>query len=179
MEHTKEQVKAELKAAMNIAKDSPLCSLSDEELQKRFEDLSTDENLETLSKLLTVADGEKPEKRKIEKTTITVEVLTDTADKLNTVYERHGIPVGEQIDRMTFNFHPYDVGLAAHLICEEILSCTVNFDQAQFNLTIYMVLNILKKCFADGEPDALRRIVDELIEVIKAKGTELPDGETE
>jgi len=48
MEHTKEQVKKELDQALQIAKDSPYRTLSDEELKKRFDDLSTEESLETL-----------------------------------------------------------------------------------------------------------------------------------
>ena len=179
MEHTKEQVKKELEQAMQIAKDSPNCTLSDEELKKRYDDLSTDENLETLSKLLTVADGDKPEAKKHETTTITARVLKETADRLTRISEEQGIPLGEQIDRMTFKFHPYDVGLAVQLICEEIVTCTINFDQPQFYLTLYMVLNVLKKCLDGNEPESLKKLVDEMEEILKSKGAELPEDEAE
>lgn len=33
-----------------------------------------------------------------------------------------GISVGEQIDRLCFNYHPYDAGLAAQMICESIVA---------------------------------------------------------
>ena len=164
---------------MQIAKDSPYRTLSDEELKKRYDDLSTEESLETLSKLLTVADGNKPETKKHEKTTITATVLKETADRLTEISEEQGIPLGEQIDRMTFKFHPYDVGLAVQLICEVIVTCTVNFDQPQFYLTLYMVLDVLKKCLDGNEPESLKKRVEEMEEILKSKGAELPEEEAE
>lgn len=167
---------------MKLLKNKHDLDISEEELLSRHTALSSDENLEILSLLMSVAEsekGEKSEKKKIEKTTITVEVLKETADRFNAVYEESGIPIGEQIDRMSFNFHPYDIGLAVQLICEDILAHTVNFNQAQFDLVIYLVLSMLKKSFASNEPDALRRMVDDVSALIRGKGAEAPaDGES-
>ena len=82
---------------------------------KKIEAVSTEEGLEMWSRLLKVAAGE-PRPRSTEKVALTAEVLKDTADRLNDISEVTGKSVGEQIDRLCFNFHPYDAGLAAHMI---------------------------------------------------------------
>ena len=118
-----------------------------------------------LALLTRAAEGEKnerPPKRTTEKTTVTIEVSKETADKFHEIYEHIGIPVGEQIDRMFIHYHPYDMGLAVQLICEDIVVHTENFNQAQFNLIIYLVLSMLKKSFASDEPEALRRMVEDI-----------------
>ena len=177
MEYTNEQLNRELDQAFKLLKDKHNIDISEEELLSQNAALPSDEKNKILAMLMSVAESEKKEKkdkRKIEKTTITVEVLKETAERFNAIYEKIGVTVGEQIDRMSFNFHPYDMGMAAELICEDILIHTVNFNHVQFNFVIYLVLSMLKKSFADNEPSALRRLVDEVGTLICGKGAEAP-----
>lgn len=177
MEYTNEQLKREFDQAFKLLKDKHNIDISEEELLSQNAALPSDEKNKILAMLMSVAESEKKEKsdkKKIEKTTITIEVLKETADRFNAIYEKIGVTVGEQIDRMSFNFHPYDMGIAAELICEDILIHTVNFNNVQFNFVIYLVLSMLKKSFADNEPYALRRLVDEVGALICGKGAEAP-----
>ena len=106
----REKVLKQLDDAAEAIRNNPASDFTEEELRKKIEAVSTEEGLEMWSRLLKVAAGE-PRPRSTEKTTLTAEVLKDTADRLNNISEVTGISVGEQIDRLCFNFHPYDAGL--------------------------------------------------------------------
>ena len=102
--------------------------------------------------------------------------MKDTADRLNDISEVTGISVGEQIDRRCFNYHPYDAGLAAQMICESIVAHTSNLDDAQFDLAIYMVLNIFTKVFEkDDDKAAFTELVERAKAMLQSKGVEAPD----
>lgn len=63
------------------------------------------------------------EKREIctERVTLNAEVMKDTVDRLNHICNVTGVTVGEQIDRLCFNFHPNDSGLAVQMMLRYFL----------------------------------------------------------
>ena len=169
------KVLKQLDDAAEAIRNNPASDFTEEELRKKIEAVSTEEGLEMWSRLLKVAAGE-PRSRSTEKTTLTAEVLKDTADRLNDISEVTGISVGEQIDRLCFNFNPYDAGLAAHMICESIVAHTSNLDDAQFDLAIYMVLNIFTKVLEkDDDKAAFTELVERAKAMLQSKGVEAPD----
>ena len=171
------KVLKQLDDAAEAIRNNPASDFTEEELRKKIEAVSTEEGLEMWSRLLKVA-AEEPRPRSTEKATLIAEVLKDTADRLNDISEVTGISVGEQIDRLCFNFHPYDAGLAAHMICESIVAHTSNLDDAQFDLAIYMVLNIFTKVLEkDDDKAAFTELVERAKAMLQSKGVEAPDEE--
>ena len=80
------KVLKQLDDAAEAIRNNPASDFTEEELRKKIEAVSTEEGLEMWSRLLKVAAGE-PRSRSTEKTTLTAEVLKDTADRLNDISE--------------------------------------------------------------------------------------------
>lgn len=170
-ETEREKVKKQLEEAAKFIRNNPDCDISEEELRDRIGSVSTEEGLELLSRILKVASG--TEKREIctERVTFTAEVMKDTIDRLNHIYNVTGVTVGEQIDRLCFNFHPNDSGLAAQMICESIVAHTSNLDEAQFDLTMFIVLSMFSKVLEEGQDkNSFKRLVERAREMLQSKG---------
>lgn len=171
-EAEREKVLKELEGVAETIRKNPDSDLTEEEFRRRIETVSTEEGLELLSRLLKVAAGE-PRPVCTEKVTITAEIMKDTAERLEQICEMTGMSVGEQIDRLCFNYHPYDAGLAAQMICESIVAHTSNLDDMQFDLAIYMVLNLFTKVLEkDNDKAAFTELVERAKAMLQSKGAD-------
>lgn len=178
MDNKKELLLKQLEEVKQYIADNPDCEISVEELEASIESVSTAEGIELLSRFMKAVSGTPQKKMSTEKTTITAEVLKDTADKLNSVAEISGTPVGEQIDRMGFYIHPYDPALAAQLICEDLIAHTINLSEDQFDLAIYLVLSMMEKGLgmdSENNRKAFKDLVEKARKVLDNKGIELPE----
>ena len=64
------------------------------------------------------------------------------------------------------------------MICESIVAHTSNLDDAQFDLAIYMVLNIFTKVLEkDDDKAAFTELVERAKAMLQSKGVEAPDEE--
>ncbi len=178
-ENEKKKVLQQLEDVADAIRNNPASDFTEEELRERIEAETTEEGLEKWSRILKVAAGE-PRPRSSEKVTLTVEVLENTAERLNQISEVTGVSVGEQIDRLCFNFHPYDAGLATQMICESIVAHTCNLDDTQFDLTMYLVLtsflSVLKK---EKSKDTFAMLVEKIRVLLEEKGVEIPEEDEE
>lgn len=59
MKYTKEDAKKKLEKAVADLKNNPRCDISDEELERRYAALCTDDNLDILSRMLTALEEER------------------------------------------------------------------------------------------------------------------------
>ena len=171
------KVLQQLEEAAEAIRKNPNSDLTEDELRRRIETVSTEEGLELLSRLLKVAAGE-PRPVCIEKVTLTAEIMKDTAERLEQISEVTGVTVGEQIDRLCFNYHPRDAALAAQMICESIVAHTSNLDEPQFDLAMYIVLSMFSKVLESGnDKAAFADLVERARTLLQSKGVDLPDEE--
>lgn len=178
-ENERELLMKQLAEAVELIRNNPDSDIREEELRAKIEAVSTEEGLELLSRVLKVSSGAGKRDVCTEKVSITAEVMKDTADRLNNISDVAGIPIGEQIDRLCFNYHPQDAGLAAQMICESIVAHTSNLNDAQFDLAMYMVLSMFSKVSEKEEDkDAFARLVEDARSVLERKGVNLPEEES-
>ena len=170
MNMTKEQVRKEMEKRLKESQNDPHFKISEEQLENWKEAMMDEANLQILSLIMSTPDRSKNTLRETQ--TITVEVLQETAESLNKVFDRTGISIGEQIDRMTFQFHPSDIGVAVQFTCEDLLAHTIKFNEMQFQMTVYLLVSLLKKgLFAENNTN-LRKTLEELCDYLKQKITE-------
>lgn len=169
------KVLKQLEDAAEAIRNNPASDFTEDEIREQIKAATTEENLETWARILKIAAGE-PRPKCTERTTLTVDVLKDTAERLNQICEVTGMSVGEQIDRLCFNYHPHDAGLAAQMICESIVAHTSNLDDGQFDIAIYIVLNLFTKVLEkDNDKDAFSELVERAKAMLRSKGVEAPD----
>lgn len=100
-------------------------------------------------------------------TTLTATVLYKTEEALKNLSEVSGLSVGEIIDRLVVNWEAHDAVYPSQLILEDMVMHTQKLDRKHLNLTFAIVLSVIKKSMSDDEPEALKRIVEELDAMLK------------
>lgn len=100
---------------------------------------------------------------------ITATVLPQTKNALENMSEVSGISVGEIIDRMTLKWSPKDPEYAAQLILDEMVIHSRYLGPEDFNRTVSIVLAVIKKSLAIDEPEAIKKFIDEIEQILKDK----------
>lgn len=110
-------------------------------------------------------------------TTLTATVLNKTEEALKHMGELSGLSAGEVIDRLVVNWEAHDAVFASQLILEDMVMHTRLLDREHLNLTFAIVLSVIKKSMSDDEPEALKRLVEELSAMLKEPDAEASDSE--
>lgn len=105
-------------------------------------------------------------------TEITATVLQQTKDSIEGMCEASGLSIGEIIDRMALKWSAKDPEHAMQLILDDMVIHTRDLSPEDFNLTVAGILTVLKRSLAKDEPEAIRKVLEEIEQMVKDK---LPD----
>lgn len=107
--------------------------------------------------------------KKTNLTEITATVLQQTKDSIESMCEVSGLSVGEIIDRMALNWSAKDPDHAIQLILDDMVIHTRNLSPADFNLTVAGILAVLKRGLAKDEPEAIKKVLEEIEQMLKER----------
>ncbi len=93
---------------------------------------------------------------------ITANVLPETKASLDKMCEVSGLSLGEIIDRMALKWHANDPEHAAQLILDDTIIHTRDLTPEDFNLTVEIVLAVIKESLSINEPQAIKKLLDDI-----------------
>lgn len=102
-------------------------------------------------------------------TEITATVLQQTKDSIDGMCEVSGLSAGEIIDRMALNWNAKVPEHAIQLILDDMVIHTKNLSPEDFNLTVYGILAVIKRSLSKDEPEAIKKVIDEIELILKDK----------
>lgn len=102
-------------------------------------------------------------------TEITATVLQQTKNSIEGMCEVSGLSIGEIIDRMALKWSAKDPEHAMQLILDDMIIHARDLSPEDFNLTVLGILAVLKRSLSKDEPDAIRKVIDEIEQILKDK----------
>ena len=89
-------------------------------------------------------------------------VLPETKASLDKMCEVSGLSLGEIIDRMALKWHAKDPEHAAQLILDDTIIHTRDLTPEDFNLTVAIVLAVIKESLSMDEPQAIKKLLGDI-----------------
>ena len=102
-------------------------------------------------------------------TEITATVLQQTKNSIEGMCEVSGLSIGEIIDRMILKWSAKDPEHATQLILDDMVIHTKDLSPEDFNLTVYCILAVIKRSLSKDEPEAIKKVIDEIEQILKDK----------
>lgn len=90
---------------------------------------------------------------------ISANVLPATKASLDKMCEVSGLSLGEIIDRMALKWHAKGPEHAAQLILDDTIIHTRDLTPEDFNLTVGIVLAVIKESLSIDEPQAIKKLL--------------------
>ena len=89
-------------------------------------------------------------------------ILPETKASLDKMCEVSGLSLGEIIDRMALKWHAKDPEHAAQLILDDTIIHTRDLTPEDFNLTVAIVLAVIKESLSMDEPQAIKKLLGDI-----------------
>ena len=102
-------------------------------------------------------------------TEIKATVLQQTKNSIEGMCEVSGLSMGEIIDRMALKWSAKDPEHATQLILDDMIIHTRDLSPEDFDKTVFGILVVLKKSLSIDEPDAIKKVIDEIEQILKDK----------
>lgn len=102
-------------------------------------------------------------------TEITATVLQQTKNSIEGMCGISELSMGEIIDRMALKWSAKDPEHAIQLILDDMIIHTRNLSSEDFNQTVLGILLVLKRSLSKDEPNAIKKVMEEIEQIVKSK----------